>query len=418
MEQGRDRKSDVPVFKEWILPEMTIRGGGAPWTSRGQVRVFADSRVEIRFTYVHPVRHSQDVPHRVRIAGKTRDGFRLEEVDAVLVGIQPVTRRKTDVVFIPYRCVLSRESQAPIRLARYYLKNLSVYAGVAKVEDGRYRASLSPRGAYEPFRFGAYLDVTGGRLARAKADELAEDVARLVTVASRCPVVPCFREYHSSSRIQRYEFFSNSWDFKPMRNVIALVGDEMGEFLSKTLGNYRAAKAPWRASLLVEYFWRAHQETTAELQFLLLSVFMESVKFNFARNVAKHATKKNSNGTIRDFFSASNVKLGFRDLLIEAGNHLGVPKVDKRMGFIANRNCIFHSGQSSYSQLGQRNTYLPLKGELRRLYDLADDFMLHLLGYKGPFHAYGDPERLRMYPSRRRQRRRRVPGIPLMPSGV
>lgn len=391
----------MPLFREWKLPEMVLQSAGTPWQSRGTIRIFADSRVEIRFTYSHPIVHSVRVPETPVITGSTSDGFTLAQTKAVFVRSEHVTRRTTDLVYLPYRCVLSVPKARPLSSARYYIKNLSPYAGTATMNDGELEARLVPEGVYEPFQFGARLDVTGRRLARLKADKLAEDVARLVTVAARCPCVPSLREYYSSSDLQRIEFFPNGWDYKPVRSIIPLVGDNLERFISQSLPNLRATASTLSTPLLIEYFWRAHQETTAELKFLLSSVFMEAVKFHYALNVARHTKNMKSTGVIRNFLKPTGGAWSFEDLLTQVAQHLKIPNIKRRTGFIENRNCIFHSGQSSYSQLGRRQTYPPLKAELWRLYDLMDEFMLRILGYKGPFFAFRDMERLRMFPSRR-----------------
>lgn len=123
----------------------------------------------------------------------------------------------------------------------------------------------------------------------------------MLSVAARCPIVPCYREFLARDEIQRVECFPNSWDLRPHRVLISLVSDSLTDFLSQALPALRASVGAWKTPILTEYFWRAHQETTAEHEFLLASVFTEAVKCHYARNVARHPLHLKASGVIRHF---------------------------------------------------------------------------------------------------------------------
>ncbi|NPD27458.1 hypothetical protein [Corallococcus exiguus] len=405
----RNRVTAVPLFREWELPEVQLQSAKGSWRSPGMIRLYADSRIEVEITF--GASGQKPIGLRsgpVRISGATTEGLVLRTTRAALLKSEYGDGGERHV-FVPFQLVLSKSRSKPISSAKFYVKNMTRYMGIANVRDGEHVIRIVHEGSFQNFQFGASIEVSGGRISMAKAKKTVEDVANLASLAARCPCIPCFGEYYSSSELQRVEAYTSTVDCAPVSPLVPLQGEYLGGFIEQSLPRLRVNEATLRVALLIYYYCRSHQETTLEVKFLLSSVFMEAAKFNYALNVAQYVPDKKANGVVRGFLKPNQppgkkVCWSFDDLVKQAAKYVGVTRVAKRTSFIENRNCIFHSGESSFVQTGRRRVLPALMAELVEVYGLMDDFLLRLLGYRGPFSPYRDG-RMLAYPSRRPFRR-------------
>lgn len=223
-------------------------------------------------------------------------------------------------------------------------------------------------------------------------------LARLLSLYMRTPVVLVREEvYDGEDRVCIGLHHASRHD-----DADRGVGDRdtgtVANFLHQTMAGYALHADNYNLPVVLDYTWRIYAEQTLEIKLALASVLLESFKFHWALNLGPLEnppiqTALTPHGTVRTFYDQLNVHgnpvpIHFADLLNRATTAAGSPNFDAT--FIAERNCIFHTGLTSWSQLGVGAVYPFLQQLVRDLLDQIDSLLLRLLGYTGPVHRWWD----------------------------
>ncbi|WP_437751527.1 hypothetical protein [Sorangium sp. So ce1389] len=180
--------------------------------------------------------------------------------------------------------------------------------------------------------------------------------------------------------------------------LVSLFADATASFLDRTLDGYKVNAADYGLDVMLQYYVLAHTNDTLEYQFLFASVFMEGLKFNWAKNVSGLHRDTKANGVIRGFrLAPSQRNLSFEELMNRLAAHLGYSAT---FTFIEDRNMLFHSGQGTALHLGHADPYSVMQEELFVLYDQMEDLLLRILGYRGIVCSRADPDTPLEFPAR------------------
>ena len=233
---------------------------------------------------------------------------------------------------------------------------------------------------------------------------LRRDYLSLLSAAQRCQITVPREDIFDGPQLISIVLRDNHFIGEGSHPLIPPSPAELASFLLQALPLFRALEADYSLERLIWYYCRSFTEQYSEPNFIFASVFMEALKFYWAKNVAKHPPVMKANGLVKGFERAKNVKgdpilYTFEELIVGAGNHLGFPTT---FTFIEDRNALFHSGASGAVQKGAGSTWPALKPELWKLYDQMDDLLLRILGYRGPIYPYDGTAPKVDFPSRRR----------------
>ena len=189
---------------------------------------------------------------------------------------------------------------------------------------------------------------------RVRAENIANDIARLLTFATMSPVRPCLYEYGDSTRHETVN--AKTLIFRPTIEV--LDGRAVRLFLQGTWSSFRHFKRPRKLAAIFDYLVIAeHPELPIEASTLLLFTALESLK-------STHSPGKKGDFEPR-----------IKRMLQDVGMRRGLERLRKR------RNTLVHEG---LVRIPPRTLW----GYRNRLHDIMREYLLRLLGYKGEYFIY------------------------------
>lgn len=226
-----------------------------------------------------------------------------------------------------------------------------------------------------------------------------DDIAWLLSLAQRCNTLATCEERFVGSRLVFTECFDQSRVSDSIKPLVARDVEAACDFVRQTLPSYVAKRQAYDLPALVDYYVLAHSAEQMESRFVFGSIFMEAMKFNWAKNVSGLCQDINHNtGVIRGFRDMQSApNLSFQVLMNRLASHL---EYSATFSFIDNRNALFHSGRSVGDHTGHPASSVVLWSELERLYDQMDDMLLRVLGYAGPMFSPCEPNTPVLFPSR------------------
>jgi len=248
-----------------------------------------------------------------------------------------------------------------------------------------------------PGEFSAELELSPSR---GCDDPRVDDIARLLSLAQRCNTLATCEERFVGNRLVFTECFDDSRASDSIKPLIARDVDAACEFVRQTLPFYLRQRHAYDLPALVGYYILAHSAEHMEARFVFGSLFMEAMKFNWAKNLSGlYQDINQKTGLIRGFRDAPTAprNLSFEDLMNRLANHLCYSAT---FSFIDNRNALFHSGRSVGDHTGHAAPSEVLWSELERLYDQMDDLLLRVLGYAGVIFSPSQPNTPVHFPSR------------------
>lgn len=139
------------------------------------------------------------------------------------------------------------------------------------------------------------------------------------------------------------------------------------DFVESTFNTYDSKQKHWGLNLLIDYFISYYHTSFTEIGFLYLSIFFESLKNSYAKNIQKYTQNKNN------FFINPNTKktFSFKDLVKEIGLNLNIQSIDT--SFIKIRNELIHTGYIQKINIC----------DVQRLENQVKEVILSLIGFTG-----------------------------------
>lgn len=412
-------KIKTEFFRSWTISNMNAVQGSVTVSGNGFVSISHKGEILL---YFYPDKIQTIRSGKYDLSGDIEGGLKFSSSTATL--IQQIVDNKVGfrLEFAPLSVTIEDPLLTLIRNTRIevYLKN-SDFIRKHKRSMAFFDftlESLIPLGDLHYVKKGklngklTIEDNSAGK-SQPQGDEEISILCKLLSVAQRCAIYPCYREEYVDSSIKCIYFFENNEKCQPNRTLIESDAIELCEFLEQTYPNYVAQNLNFKVWLLIEYYWRSHQVSIDIHKFLFGSVFMEALKFSYGENLSSYYQDKNSSGIIKGFkVAASDVKhVHFKKLLYDCANHLSYPLIPPTcpghnsgpFTFIDERNAIFHSGLSTASQLGITSSWVHIKPELEKLYEQMDDYLLRILNYKGNIYNvdFSNPDKIVEFPSRR-----------------
>lgn len=374
----------IDTHAEWQSQQLRYSSPAGTVTGPGRARVLVNSEIEIEIQIAERF-HIDDFPEPGRVEGTLASG-------ESFVGHQAVVSRSD---WEPPKITLKPRAIDVVAQARpadesaskliVHLKNVRIL-GNAVGQVGDYEVSLEwipdNRLHRRIGEFGATLSVISPG-ARPESDlaEFIDNVGRLLMLAQRNCVAGPFRQFWRGDQRTRIHAYGNGWAEDGTTPLVPIDARSILGFLAQTYPAYVRERTRWKLINLVEYYWRAAINDTMEIKFILASVLMETMKFNYAKNIAVHAQDLKANGLIRGFKRVNaGGNYSFEELVDQVASHLGYPT--GQFTFIDNRNCMFHTGESAGVQTGA-GSYEVTKPEWMKLMDQIDDLLLRILDYRG-----------------------------------
>lgn len=361
----------------------------------GSAKIFSSklSHLEGEIVLKEPLLFFQETEH---ITGITKEGHRIFIYNPFVTKILltnpvPITMTKVAV-----KGNMGLEPNTVV----CYLKNIGINF-IGKINYGNEKFELgaisSKSGVPEKGRIGARLLIKDSKLGAEEIDRLLDAICSLLSISQRIPVsIACIQRYCGDEFVSA-EAYHLVDDHKPVVPMIFKFADHVCEFVTKTLPSFIKNESNYNLHVLTHYYCRAFTELFDESKFIFGSIFMEALKFNWAKNISSLKVENNPNGTIKKFLDPiTGEKLGFRKLIESVAGHLGY--TPSKFSFIDNRNMLFHTGLSLHDHLGHKTPNDVLWQELLRLYDQMDELLLRILDYSGNIYSVRYPNASRKFP--------------------
>lgn len=395
---------DAPVFRSWNCPELKVEHPVKPFVGPGTIELRVDGSLNIAVGS-KPFGDLDCPDHHefrdVRITGRTDAG---DEV----VADHATSHRHTNkdaptgstMHFLAFQCEVRAPAYDATMVTKevFHLKNTKLI-GRGSFARGSSKVTIcGPKETeFEAGRLSA--DVTFEHAGSAERISYSS-VESLLRLAQRSLILAPCREEFSGDILTRTVAVPDTRKDLPRRPLVSWFGNRTALFVDATLTGYLSNVSLYDLDAMIQYYVFSYDDNVVqEIQFMFASVFMEGLKYNWARNVSTLHKDVKANGIIRGFKASSTDKkvLTFEDLMKKLAAHLGY---NGTFTFVEDRHVIFHTGQSAAVQLGHNMPHIPLQAELFTLYDQMDDLLLRILGYDGVIYSPKDPNMPLSFPSR------------------
>lgn len=393
------------AFRSWTLTVVNLHTSSGVISGTGEVLITDDSRVAI----------TVDIPSLVPpinghflVTGDESSGLKLEAQQCLVTNHSFSSSTKFEIK--PLRCKLFDSGLVGQAWNEqiFTLKNASFYNS-ANFSVGGFNCSLSilPQINVQNIMAGdltAELKITPLSPTVTDLSQMAYDICILITLTQRCPIFFGIREFKSGGMTSEIHLESMNQDYKSISPMINAYANDICSFVQSQWATFKAEQMNYNLNILVDYYWRSHQENYAEIKLVFGSIFMESLKFNWAKNVATNLDiDTKTNGLIRGFklkpaptppAPDRRRHVSFEDLLVMASNAIGYPAIASTsttpgtFTFIEDRNAVFHTGLSGAHQLGYTNSWPYLKPTIHKLYDQMDELILRILNFSGTVYLH------------------------------
>lgn len=154
-------------------------------------------------------------------------------------------------------------------------------------------------------------------------------------------------------------------------------------FLNEVFLCFYNRQEAWRLNLLIVYYLLFTRTRFLQIQFLLLSIFMEALKFSYGKNIAQFIEgrpgqffKKNL-PFWKKWISCKNSTYCFEEMLELVYKHLEIPNGYTK--FITNRNSVVHSGNIPRIHT---DDIFPLENQVREI-------LKQIIEFKGTIYYQG-----------------------------
>jgi hypothetical protein len=383
----------VQFPKEWRCPELSLADGTV--IGSGALSLTARGRLDLEVT----LRDDATLDHdELTITGITADG---EVVNATLCAVTCTSGSRATLL------VGEAVIELPARHAQWSTRRLHLRGvrsiGPTRFQDGPYAVRVQDRAGLDAESRGnirATLTIEAGAPVLGWDEDVAKDYLQVLSVAQRVHVWAAMEEFFDGDILVRTVVGQSAGGWECTHPLIPWWPKPLGAFFEQALPRYRAERARYELDTLIWHFCRAHVEEVVDMKFISGSVFMEALKFYWAKNVGALTADVKANGLIRGFVKSTNSKgkpvlFNFEELLTRACADLGFAP---DMSFIEDRNALFHTGAPSGAQRGQVNSWVSLRDDLVRLYDQMDEVLLRILGYRGPMHTWAEANETVLFP--------------------
>lgn len=404
------------VLCRWYFDQFNMIHTTASLSGMGSLELTLDGRVNVKASFKGLVGNPY-VGAPLKLTGATKNGHSLEIEQAHLSRVDFVSQ--SNVLFKTLGCKINKPGH-PLQgwtSRHYWLKNIRCF-GTGTFQVAGYTFTLEPLPGFdlnraEPGYLNADLKVTSPIPTTDDISELVDDICYLLSLAQRSFIGWVRLEVSDGTTGGYLELRELTQDHPVQAPLVDFFAQDICDFVVQVFPNFVRQKTSYSLRILIEHYWRAHVETYAEVKFIFGSVFMETLKFDWAKNVGTtiYQPRTGQNGLIKGFRRpGSGRDTSFEDLLVEMSKSLNYPAQMSisaqgsnpgqpgTFTFIDNRNALFHSGQSGATQLGHSSVWQYLKPEMHRLYDQMDDLFLRVLGYSGKIHRTSKPNTLVNFP--------------------
>lgn len=402
-------------FREWSCPQIIVEANDEILKGDGFIQLGETGELSIIVNLDAALVADQDLLGPTNIRGESDKGFTFSSEHAYTLQSPRKADHEATLVFVAPICTLSNPT-APLEgwsSRKYYIKNAKLFGGRGEktsLSHSGYQIALEalPSQMPHPHLSGilsSVLEISRtDTVCEGSLNDIEAAIFALLTLAQRCPIMAPLTEIYTGDTLAQCKIIDHSLHYNVSNPLINRELSHIKDFLEQTLPNFLIQKNNYELHTLIEYYWRACVDETAEVKFIFSTVFMEALKFHWAKNVSLLKRDIKKNGLTRSFYERTRKKSGdpvpvpFEELMNKVANHLGYPQ--DQFTFIENRNSLFHSGQPAASQQGQLNSYQFLRPELVKLMDQMDDLLLLILGYSGEIHSYWNPGQRLRFPGR------------------
>jgi hypothetical protein len=387
------------MFREFKIKNAKVLINGQVNEGKGFIFISKLSRVSIGFyTELESFSSNYFVSNPyVDISGECENGMVFSCKRVIIRSIKHSFETNLDKFQLSLSDIELKLPDAKIwKRKKYYLKNArGRFNSSIKYEDYEIRLNFNPYKKPESGEFGVELEI----ISKVNEDleknfTLESDIFHLLKIALRTEIWGTYCEsYNENDELVHIVAIDNSCDYEIHSTLIHWHAEDLLVFIKSSIPKWLEYKDYYGLERLVLYLWKSHTEKYIEIKFMLASVFLEALKFQWGlRNHEikyKNGDKKNIiRGFEKKIKNGKKINLSFETLLKEVVEHLGIQEFD--YDFIENRNCIIHSGMTNHSQKGANIIYPYFKEELDKITNQIEKIMLSILEYKGTIYKVGD----------------------------
>lgn len=218
--------------------------------------------------------------------------------------------------------------------------------------------------------------------------DLANGVASLLSVATCSEVRVCAYDHPEANPYRRtWAVVGSTWRFCP--TIETADGARVRRFLEQCWPQYRLLREERMLDVVFDYFVVSQKPGyPIELRLITSFVLLENLKHTFAKQRAYPFIEGyyRRRGATTE---APGRPLGFKKLLGEMLRSAGM--TNPLVSIVKLRNELIHSGVASLS-------FEEHQAILADAQDLAREYLLRLLAYRGPFNPYSAPNGEKLLP--------------------
>ena len=274
-----------------------------------------------------------------------------------------------------------------------YLKNCKTYfSGIIEFDAEEFHlASFQSEKPPIIGRIGSELSINILHKQITEIETIIDAICSLLSIFQRVLVDVAYIEKRHDGKLVSAEAYNLVNDNEVVIPMLPRNADILCEHITNPLAEFLNLESTYNLHMLKHYYCKAYTEIFDEYKFIFGSIFMEALKFYWAKNVSNLRTVTNPNtGLIKGYKEqSSNNFLSFEDLMNRMAQDIGI--ASGSFSFIENRNMLFHSGLASATHLGHNNAADLLWDELLKLYDQMDEALLKILGFSGRIFTMRNP---------------------------
>jgi len=222
-------------------------------------------------------------------------------------------------------------------------------------------------------------DLPAGEVQAAR--ELSQGVASLLSVVT-CSEVRV-RAYEHADAVPSASWWAvvgSAWHFSP--TIETVDGSAVREFLESTWRAYLELREPRKLDVAFEYFVLSQKPGyPIELKLVTAFVLLENLRHTFAKQEGYPWIKRRfrEKGVTE---ANAGAEVGFKEMLMRMFQAVGM-KPDLEL-IVSLRNELIHEGVSPLSTEEHFEAH-------RACQDLIREYLLRLLGYRGPYFPFSSP---------------------------
>jgi len=385
----------IQPFRIIECPNIKIKTENKSINGSGKIYLTKNSRLTAELVLNDHLIHYDKID---AISGQTKEGYNVSLINPFITQI--INIANNPIPFIISKASIERNCNFKPDTYVYYLKNCKVnFQATINYKNEKITLSgINSKKDDQKGKIGGCISIKGTKLTEKVVDDLVDDICKILSIIQRIPIRISYLEKYCGEEFIRAEAYRSVDDHEVVIPMVQRFAKDISKLVAIMLPRYLKNKSDYNLNILTHYYCSAYTALFDEHKYIFGSIFMEALKYNWAKNVSNLDNNiDNKTGVIKGFLKPGLKKeLSFKELMNLVAIHLGYSA--NTFSFIDNRNMLFHTGIPTAAHTGHDNPNSMLWDELLTLYDQMDDLLLTILGFTGEIYSMRYTNSLRKVP--------------------